>query len=69
MFFLSCPDPFDGREVRAFLERLAGQLRRRANLIVSWQPTRNVDELHDWLTANAPNTAVRFLTPLGGARR
>jgi transposase len=69
MFFLSCPDPFDGREVRAFLDRLAGQLRRRANLIVSWQPTRNVDELHDWLTANAPNTAVRFLTELGGARR
>jgi transposase len=69
MFFLSCSDPFDGRELRAFLDRLAGQLRRRANLIVSWQPTRNVDELHDWLTANAPTTAVRFLTVLDAARR
>jgi transposase len=69
MFFLSCSDPFDGRELCAFLDRMVGQLRRRANLIVSWQPIRNVDETRAWLTANAPNTAVRFLTVLGETRR
>jgi hypothetical protein len=60
MFFLSCSDPFDGKDLCAFLDRLAGQLRRRVNLIVSWKPIRNVDETHRWLTANATTTAVRF---------
>lgn len=63
MFFLSCSDPFDGKELRTFLDRLVGQLRRRVNLIVSWQPTRNLDEIHDRQT-HAPDTAVRFLTVL-----
>jgi len=65
MFFLSCSDPFDGKELRAFLDRLVGQLRRRVNLIVSWQPIRNIDEIRDWQNSHAPDTAVRFLTVLG----
>jgi transposase len=65
MFFLSCSDPFDGRELCAFLERLIGQLRRRVNLIVSWQPIRNCDDIREWLAANVPNAAIRFLSPLG----
>jgi alpha-D-ribose 1-methylphosphonate 5-triphosphate synthase subunit PhnG len=54
-----------GRELCAFLDRLVGQLRRRANLIVCWQPIRNVAEIRDWLSTNTSSTAVRFLTLLG----
>jgi transposase len=62
-YFLPCADPFDGRELRGFLERLTGQVRRRLNLIVCWQPVRNRPELDAWAAANATTATLRCLTP------
>ena len=61
LYFLACRDPFDCRQLCAFLDLLIGQVRRRVNVVVCWQPTRNRDGLPDWLAGNLPNAAVRFL--------
>jgi transposase len=61
-YFLPCADPFDGRELRGFLDRLTGQVRRRLNLIVSWPPVRNRAELGDWADTNRAIATLR-MTP------
>ncbi|HVK19761.1 MAG TPA: helix-turn-helix domain-containing protein [Actinokineospora sp.] len=38
MSFLATGDPFAADQVRGFLERLTAQLKRRVNVVVTWQP-------------------------------
>lgn len=61
MYFLACADPFDAGQLCGYLDRLVGQLRRRVNVIVSWQPAKGCGALPDWLAGRAPNAAVRFV--------
>lgn len=58
MSFLACEDPFDADQVRAFLERLASHLRRRANVVVTWLPARGHDRTRSWDIGPA---VVRFV--------
>ncbi|MBC6448048.1 helix-turn-helix domain-containing protein [Actinokineospora xionganensis] len=58
MSFLACEDPYDAGQVRAFLERLAAHLRRRANVVVTWLPARGYDQAQSWDLGAA---AVRFV--------
>ncbi|SDD76163.1 helix-turn-helix domain-containing protein [Actinokineospora iranica] len=62
MSFLATADPFDGKEVRHFLERLISQLRRRVNIVVTWHPIRNHDAVADWPPPTESTAAVRFVS-------
>src|SRR5439155_517918 len=61
-FFLVRPDPYDGTQLCDFLARLANQLERRFNIVLSWRPSRNCEDLRSWIETNSDNAAVRFTT-------
>ncbi|WP_436494744.1 helix-turn-helix domain-containing protein [Actinokineospora sp. HUAS TT18] len=56
MSFLATGDPFDPDQVRGFLERLTAQLKRRVNVVVTWQP--GAVEAKGWMVGGC---AVRFV--------
>lgn len=60
MYFVALADPFDGKQVCDFLDRLCGQLNRKINVVLHWQPLRNSDVMCGWQARNTDQAAVRF---------
>jgi len=60
LYFVAHTDPLDGAQVGDFLTRLRGQLDRKINIVLNWEPRRNTAELDAWAAANRDEVAIRF---------
>lgn len=58
--FVARADPFDGRQVCDFLDRLRGQLNRKINVVLRWRPRHHTEDLCDWQASRTGEVAVRF---------
>jgi transposase len=62
--FVARTDPFDGRQVCDFLDRLRGQLNRKINVVLRWRPRHHTEDMCDWQASRKGEVTVRF----GGGR-
>jgi transposase len=60
MYFVAQADPFDGKQVCEFLDRLRGQLNRKINVVLHWRPGCNTEAMSGWQARNTDQAAVRF---------